>query len=83
MVIHFEAKLKLVLDRRLANCVKSALRPNDTKAPKDFTISYSLNNEFTYEVRGSIRDGKDLLTLLSIIDEVTRLVEMISRAVRT
>ena len=78
-----KASLKIVLDEEfkdLCGAILKALIPDDKTPPRGFTInSYCKENTLVYEISSS---SLQLLTLSSIIDEVSRLCEMIEKAAR-
>lgn len=78
-----KASLKIVLDEEfkdLCGAILKALIPDDKTPPKGFTInSYCRENTLVYEISSS---NMQLLTLSSIIDEVSRLCEMIGKTIR-
>ncbi len=69
-------------EEKLAKAVRDALRPDDSSPPKGFTIeSVASGGELTYFVKAETRPPEGVLTMLSILDEVSRLSELIERVV--
>ena len=59
--------------------LSESLSPDDIP-PRNFIIKHKLNHEtFCYEVECEVNSSKDLLTLLSILDEVSRLTELLKK----
>ncbi len=69
-------------DSGIAEAVHGALRPDDSNPPKDFTIdSVAEGVELTYLVRSGRRPSEGLLTMLSVLDEISRLSELIEKVI--
>ncbi len=75
----FTAELCIKTNGINPKVLSESLSPDDIP-PRNFIIKHKLNHEtFCYEVKGKISSSKDLLTLLSILDEVSRLAELLRK----
>lgn len=72
------AVLRISMPRREAEAVHKAIKPDDECPPKGFEIrSQVTGDSLMYEVRFKYGNPSTLLTLLSVLDEVSRIAEMI------
>lgn len=78
-----KAILKIRFDEEtgyLCKVVHKALMPDDKTPPREFTIkSYCRENILIYEIQSK---SLQLLTLASIIDEISRLCEAVEKTVK-
>ena len=71
-----------VFNEALCRAMSVALLPDDKNPPKGFRLESScIKSTFVYNITGE--SDNPLLTLLSVIDEVSRLLEVIERSVKS
>ncbi len=72
------AVLRILMPKREAEAVHKALKPDDECPPKGFKIrSQVTGDSLVYEVWFKYGNPSTPLTLLSVLDEVSRIAEMI------
>lgn len=72
------AVLRIPMPKREAEAIHKALKPDDECPPKDFKIrSQATGDSLVYEVWFRYGNPSTPLTLLSVLDEVSRIAEMI------
>jgi len=70
--------LRIPMPKREAEAIYKALKPDDERPPKGFEIrSQVVGDLLLYEVRFKYDNPSTLLTLLSVLDEVSRIAEMV------
>lgn len=76
MVVY--AALRIPMPKHEAEAIHKAMKPDDECPPKGFEIrSQVTGDSLMYEVRFKYGNPSMLLTLLSVLDEVSRIAEMI------
>lgn len=76
------AVLRISMPRCEAEAVHEAMKPDDECPPKGFEIgSQVAGDSLVYEVRFKYGNPSTLLTLLSVLDEVSRIAEMIHEVI--
>ncbi len=72
------AALRIPMPKHEAEAIRKAVKPDDERPPKGFEIrSQVTGDSLVYEVRFKYGNPSTLLTLLSVLDEVSRIAEMI------
>ncbi len=71
------AVLCISMPKHEAEAIHKAIKPDDECPPKGFEIrSQATEDSLIYEVRFKYGNPSTLLTLLSVLDEVSRIAEM-------
>lgn len=72
------AALRIPMPKREAEAIHKSIKPDDECPPKGFEIrSQVAGGSLVYEVWFKYGNPSTLLTLLSVLDEVSRIAEMI------
>ncbi len=80
-----EAELRVLGDVRILRAIKASISPDNESPPRGFRIKEELkDSSLTIEIKGPCDSiPQEIITVLSIIDEVTRLVGGIKELVNS